>query len=457
MKVSIKELGFVKSVDLDLNKDLTILCGPNNSGKTYVAYAIYGLMKFRNQWPKSSKIENGINLILDGGQFDFDIIEFLTEHDSKYLNLVAKSYTKQISNVYASDEKSFEKTEIKIVIDDVDRLRKIIFSKEIESTIKIRKFGSIKFLKAHDSTVITCAIIESEPMDQGSKDVYYPMVRHILNDRILDIIMDFVCPKTFIAPAERSAINIFSKELSLKRNVLVDKLLELKAGNKDEDPFDLINRRAKRYPMPIRDSLEISEDLNNFKKTNGAFAYLADDIEKEILRGQILISKEGDVQYKPDKAKTLKLPIHLTASVVKSLSNLVIYFRHLATQGDFIIIDEPELNLHPDNQVIIARIISKIVNKGFKVLISTHSDYIIRELNNLMMLNNSPKLAKEYEYQDDVLLDYKRVGAILFHYETRKTANLEITNTGLEVETIDKVINELNDKSQELLFNQDNE
>ena len=61
MKVDIKELGYVKNVQLDLGKDLTILCGPNNTGKTYVAYAIYGLMKFRSELPKSKKISTTLN------------------------------------------------------------------------------------------------------------------------------------------------------------------------------------------------------------------------------------------------------------------------------------------------------------------------------------------------------------------------------------------------------------
>jgi predicted ATPase len=61
----------------------------------------------------------------------------------------------------------------------------------------------------------------------------------------------------------------------------------------------------------------------------------------------------------------------------------------LAQEGDFIIIDEPELNLHPDNQRKIARWLVRVVNAGFKVMITTHSDYIIREFNNLIMLQTA--------------------------------------------------------------------
>ena len=458
MIIEFKELGYVKSVELDLNKDLTILCGPNNTGKTYVAYAIYGLMKFRSKLPKANKIVDVIKTILDKGQVEIDIIDLLLDKNANYLNDIGESYVKQISNVFASDKDTFSQTKVNIKLGDVEKLKEKILSKKIIKEIGIRNSFSAKIIKEINSSIITCILIEKGSIGKANKSkVQTSIFLYLIADRIFNILIEFIFPNTYIAPAERVAINIFSKELSLRRNLLVDKLLELKDVEKDDDPFDLIKRRATRYPLPIRDSLETAEDLNNFKKNTSGFAYFADEIEKEILKGQVVISIEGEVQYKPEKAKSLTLPIHLSASVVKSLSNLVIYFRHLAKKGDFILIDEPELNLHPDNQVLIARIIAKIVNKGFKVLISTHSDYIIRELNNLIMINNKPEFVKKYNYSEDTFLDYNKVGAVLFHYNSRKCENLDVTNTGFEVETIDSVINELNERSLDLFLNSESE
>ena len=56
-----------------------------------------------------------------------------------------------------------------------------------------------------------------------------------------------------------------------------------------------------------------------------------------------------------------------------------------------IFIDEPELNLHPVNQRKIARILAKVANSGIKIIISTHSDYIVKEFNNLIMLSGKIK------------------------------------------------------------------
>jgi predicted ATPase len=122
--------------------------------------------------------------------------------------------------------------------------------------------------------------------------------------------------------------------------------------------------------------------------------------------------------YLPHDAQRLYLEVHLTASLVKCLSNIVFYLHHLAKPNDWIVIDEPELNLHPDNQRLIARFFGRLINEGFKVMISTHSDYIVREINNLIMLSKEDKetasLIRKYGYSRNQVIKPGRVKALLF-------------------------------------------
>ena len=75
------------------------------------------------------------------------------------------------------------------------------------------------------------------------------------------------------------------------------------------------------------------------------------------------------------------------------------YLENQAQPGDLLMIDEPELNIHPKNQRKIARLLASLVNAGLRIVISTHSDYIVRELNNLLMLSQDDgKLREKYEY-----------------------------------------------------------
>ncbi|MDR2644169.1 MAG: ATP-binding protein [Planctomycetaceae bacterium] len=47
------------------------------------------------------------------------------------------------------------------------------------------------------------------------------------------------------------------------------------------------------------------------------------------------------------------------------------YLRYVAAPGDILMIDEPELNLHPEKQ----RQIARLANAGIKVSLTTHSDF----------------------------------------------------------------------------------
>jgi predicted ATPase len=89
--------------------------------------------------------------------------------------------------------------------------------------------------------------------------------------------------------------------------------------------------------------------------------------------------------------------------------SLVLYLRYDAKPGHRLVIDEPELNLHPDNQRLVTRILAKAVNRGLKIMMSTHSDYVIRELNNLVMLgqgdgDKARTIMQELGYQPEQVL-----------------------------------------------------
>ena len=44
------------------------------------------------------------------------------------------------------------------------------------------------------------------------------------------------------------------------------------------------------------------------------------------------------------------------------------YINNLAKKGQLLVIDEPELNLHPDNQRKMAALIVRLINSGIKIL-----------------------------------------------------------------------------------------
>lgn len=459
MKINLQNIGPIKSSTINLNKDLIILSGPNNTGKTYIAYCIYGLSKQQfSHFNFPETISKLVEKIIKEGNGVINLVDFFESNNSFFKNFLENNFKKFLPRIFGLDlessNKLFGSTTINIDFDGLTSISKLILDNEFKNNISIGDDISIEFKKQKNSPFAEILIITKN----NSSNYPNNFLKELISENIFESIAKLFLPNSYIAPVERNSIYTFSKELSLQRNVLIDKILDLNSEKgKRYDPFDLLERRATRYPLSIRDGLEISEDLGNFKKRVSKSAELADELEEKLLNGKILINKDGDVNFTPNNSKRTKLPIHLTASIVKSLSSLVLYLRHFAKIGDLIIIDEPELNLHPDSQILIARILAKLVNNGYKVLINTHSDYIVREINNLIMLSNininDCDFTESLNYNNDDVLQPERVGAYLFSYDGKNkviTKELVVDNQGFEVTTIDKVINQLNERTNEL-------
>ena len=178
---------------------------------------------------------------------------------------------------------------------------------------------------------------------------------------------------------------------------------------------------------------------------------------------KVQITSEGEIQFKSDKAPKRVLPIHMTASIIKSLSSLVVYLKHIAQKNDLIIIDEPEINLHPDNQIILTKLFARLINKGFRLLISTHSDYVVRELNNLIMLSSDKpeieSLKNGYGYTKEEFIRKEDIAVHYFNYPLKSRSNkqvtvesLEIDDSGFEIPSVDVTIEQQNKIAEELFY-----
>ena len=143
--------------------------------------------------------------------------------------------------------------------------------------------------------------------------------------------------------------------------------------------------------------------------------------------------------------------------------------RHEASVGDLLIIDEPELNLHPENQRRVARLIAQLINIGLKVFITTHSDYIVKELNTLIMLNKRTathqRLMDEFGYLESELLNPERTRVYIAEkapmllegmqrkgkYQTLVAADID-KDLGIEARSFDTTIDEMNVIQEAIMF-----
>ena len=116
--------------------------------------------------------------------------------------------------------------------------------------------------------------------------------------------------------------------------------------------------------------------------------HLAEILETEVLAGQIHLkpSSSGypDFCYSPQGIKG-EMRLSQTSSMVSELAPLVLFLRSLVHPGDTLIIEEPEAHLHPGAQADIAVILARLVRAGVRVIITTHSDWLLEEIGNLTL------------------------------------------------------------------------
>lgn len=459
--VSFNKFGYVENGEIDLNK-LTILTGENNTGKTYVSYAVYGLIGSMKD-VVIDNIVDGFENITGSGVIVVNLREVLNKSFRKLLNKISSSYSENLHDIFSVSRETFKDSLIKLKIDN-ELFFKKLYEKYIESiyifpSIKGKdvKFEFSKEMNSFDLKVSYFNINNSDVQER----IFHMFCCKEISEQVFDVIQNNV----FLLPAERAGLNLFYKELNVNRNRIVHEMGKLKTNKIDDRQyrqlsfFDLISERVSLYPKPISDYIEFLNKLDFYsKRETTEFQGIAYEIQSDILKGKYEID-EKNIYFIPDLAEgnmdKRKINLHVSSSTVKTFFGLVFYLKYMAEKGDCLIIDEPELNLHPDNQRKIARILVKIANKGINIIISTHSDYIIRELNNLIMLNNDfkdrDKLMQKYNYSEDELLSIEDISAYLFTDNTIRA--IEVNRyEGIIAETFDKVINSFNESSDEIFY-----
>ena len=123
-------------------------------------------------------------------------------------------------------------------------------------------------------------------------------------------------------------------------------------------------------------------------ESNDTILAIADAIESEVLAGKViarpLLSGYPEFFYQPHGAKA-EIRLNQTSSMVSELAPLVLFLRSLVHPGDTLIIEEPEAHLHPGAQADMAVILARLVRAGVRVIITTHSDWLLEEIGNLAL------------------------------------------------------------------------
>jgi predicted ATPase len=135
--------------------------------------------------------------------------------------------------------------------------------------------------------------------------------------------------------------------------------------------------------------------------------------------------------------------------MIKELAPLVFHLRYFAQPNELLVIDEPEMNLHPKAQVQVLEFLAMLVNAGLNVLITTHSPYIMDHLSNLIQAyqhSDKESIREEFFLKDcSAFIDEKRVSTYLIDKGTVINA---LHNKELDWDTF----GEISDRLSEIFF-----
>lgn len=145
-------------------------------------------------------------------------------------------------------------------------------------------------------------------------------------------------------------------------------------------------------------------------------------IEKDILKGTVRLDRAETgypvFAYRPQNWKS-DLPLMQASSMVSELAPVVLYLRHIVQPDDVLIIEEPESHLHPAMQAVFARELARLARSGIRVVVTTHSEWLLDQFANLVRLSGLPEDKRKEFPGADAALRPEQFGAWLFKPKQR--------------------------------------
>lgn len=431
-KLTVEGLGKIERAEVDL-RPLTLFIGPNNSGKSYLASLLWGLVAMQAdlelpEGPARDAVDAWVEARIGEGKApgEHDLTaEDIALFDRYFEVALEANRTKLVKRIFHSD---------------LVTIRQLSFCRVWERRAKL------SWSEANGSN--TLSVTDGRSLETSTRSADLSEVRALARDMLTRRLTYYRLTRLF-RPFEDAYSNIDPVYLPASRTGFMQ-LYKAAARRSFRDAF-------RREETP-EEWLELTTPAFHFldmiafglkDKRESRYAEEASFLE-QAMNGKIeLVQTKGvnEYRYHPTGAQ-MALPMNLSSALVTELAPLVLVLRHVSSLP-VLFLEEPEAHLHPELQRRVAQIIARLIRKGLFVWITTHSENFCQELNNFIKLGSlagdkRAEAQRKLGYDPDDYLDLEEVAGYEFKPDgsgqRSAVAEMKRTEAGLVMPSFNRAI-----------------
>lgn len=377
--ICIKNFGKIKEARVNISH-FTVFVGNNNSGKTQLMELIYAIVKHVSALgPDIVTPQIGdIDAFSIGDQEIRHLNEWVNEYLSRHIQKIIEDTFNapipidEVSVEFLGNESSYEIYFITDKTIEYLLVKGLINQEELmEMLLNKERYYNALVLKK------TAQNVENFKSSTGfSNSIPIETARKIETGAILSGIMGGGSPvssNVLFLPASRMGLMLLYKHYFGS------------AGRDKEEMIRDRNQNSKGITKPVLDFLSFLLKYSYTERVAKQNEALTDFIFQHLIDGRI--SEKGEATVYTPNDQNREIPIFVASSMVNEVVPVVKALTD-SDKIDFIFYDEVETSMHPLKQIEMVKLLNRLNNKGFRLIVSTHSDTMATKINNLLLLSH---------------------------------------------------------------------
>lgn len=399
MRFQLKNVGVISEADILLD-NITLIAAENDSGKSTIGKALFTLINTMNYF--EDEYISTVNKMLEVTHYG--LVKLIEQEEEIYSKKIIKNLLENNFIFITKTEINNLKKYLEDILNETIKYKKKIFiddkilqkievnmkelNKYVDKDNDIKKLLSLEkslkeFLEALFKVfneTLDYNLIEKESFQKALKEEFETGIRNIFEDK------------------EESSLILEDENSSIEIKLLNDEVVETKLPIRElrnnyniiyiESPLiiDYLDKICSEKERKIDDKNYIlKENLMNKLEFNIVDNLLRKEKEIEKINKQIVEIISGEFTFDKQtrkynyKKNGYNITVKNTANGIKTfgLIEMLLNNRRL-NEKTILIIDEPEVHLHPNWQVKYAEILVILaMNLKVKILLNSHSPYFI--------------------------------------------------------------------------------